>query len=386
MYLTSKRRRVLPLFLLCLLAVSFLAACSALPNENWPGLTAVDDTVYVAYGQGVLAVDIEAREQRWFFPDEPNAALSFFAAPSVSDDRVIFGDYGQSGGFFNPNTTVSIYAFEEEAEALLDPLWVRSDVAEDRIVAPATQAADTVFIGTADNHLLALDAQSGELLWDFEAGHSIWAQPVYHEGVVYLASLDNSVYALDVETQELLWETALSGSVASGPTLSGDVLYVPSFDRQIHALDVATGEEIWAADATEWVWGSPAVGGGLVYYGDIAGSLFAVGALTGELTWHAVLPGAIQSAPLFVDGRLFVGTGEIEGDAEERTGQLIALDAASGDVVWEQEAPAPVFTSPVAADGKVVVAVRTADGLLQLLVYEQDSGELEWEFSPTVEE
>ncbi|MDX1662183.1 MAG: PQQ-binding-like beta-propeller repeat protein [Candidatus Promineifilaceae bacterium] len=386
MYITSKRRRVPPVIIFLLLGAFFVAGCTQLPNENWPGLTAVGDTVYVAFGQGVLAVDVEAREERWFFPDEPNAALTFFAAPSVRDERVVFGDYGQSGGFFNPNTTVSIYAFEEEAETLLEPLWVRTDIAEDRIVAPAAQSADTIFIGTADNHLLALDAESGDLQWEFETEHSIWAQPIYHEGILYVASLDNNVYALDVETQDLLWEASLSGSVASGPTLSGQLLYVPSFDRQMHALDIATGEERWAADAGDWVWGSPTIGGGLVYYGDISGNLFAVDAVTGELSWHRVLEGAIQSAPLFVDGRLFVGTGEIEGDEEARTGQLIALDAANGDILWEQEAPAPVFSAPVATDENIVVALRTAEGLLQLLVYDQDSGALEWDFTPVIEE
>ena len=76
----------------------FLAACGTrLDNQNWPGLAVDGSTVYVAYGSGILAYDVAAQTQVWSFPDEPSASVSFFAAPSISDERIVFGDYGAIG-------------------------------------------------------------------------------------------------------------------------------------------------------------------------------------------------------------------------------------------------------------------------------------------------
>ena len=383
----AKRPRLQPVILVLVVASIFLAACGAqLADQNWPGISTSDDIVYVAYGQGVVAIDISERRPLWSFPEEEAPGLNFFAAPSIGDEQIVLGDYGQSGGFFSPVATVTIYALENNGSSGEQPaqLWSRDDVATDRIIASPTQAATQVFVGTADNRLLALSASNGELQWEFETGHSIWAKPLYHEGVVYVASLDNVLYALRADSGDELWRRELGGSIASSPTLADGVLYVPSFDREIHAFDADSGDELWKAPAEDWVWGSPAVGNGAVYYGDVAGNFFAVDARSGDALWSRSVQGAIQSSPLYNDGVLYVGSGDIEGEEEEREGQVLALDADDGSEVWRRQTPAPVFTSPVRIGNNLVVAFLDG-GVLQLLVYELDSGDLTWEYSPPSE-
>lgn len=383
----AKRPRLQPVILVLIVASILLAACGAqLADQNWPGMSAAGDIVYVAYGQGVVAADISERTPLWSYPEEEAPGLSFFAAPSVSDEQIILGDYGQSGGLLSPVATITIYALENNGSSGEQPaqLWTRDDMASDRIIASPTQTATQVFVGTADNSILALSASDGELQWEFESGHSIWAKPLYHEGVLYVASLDNVLYALRADSGEEVWRAELGGSIASSPSLDDGVLYVPSFDRMIHALDADSGRELWNAPAEDWVWGSPAVGNGAVYYGDVAGNFYAVDAESGDALWSKSVQGAIQSSPLYVDGVLYVGSGDIEGEEEEREGQVLALDAEDGSTVWQKQAPAPVFTSPVHIGDNLVVAFLD-DAVLQLLVYELDSGDLTWEYSPPSE-
>lgn len=383
----AKRPRLQPVILVLIVASIFLAACGAqLADQNWPGLSASSDVVYVAYGQGVVAANISERRPLWSFPEEETSGLNFFAAPSISDEQIVLGDYGQSGGFFSPVATVTVYALENNTSSGEQPaqIWARDDVAGDRIIASPTQTATQVFVGTADNSLLALSASNGEKQWEFETGHSIWAKPLYHEGVVYVASLDNILYALRADRGEEMWRAELGGSIASSPTLADGVLYVPSFDRMIHALDADSGDELWNAPAEDWVWGSPAVGDGSVYYGDVAGNFYAVDAQTGEALWSRSVQGAIQSSPLYVDGVLYVVSGDIEGEEEEREGQVLALNAEDGSEVWRRPTPAPVFTSPVRIGDSLVVAFLD-EAVLQLLVYELDTGDLTWEYSPPSE-
>jgi len=81
-----------------------------------------------------------------------------------------------------------------------------------------------IFRGTISNHVLALDARSGKLLWDQQvsvAPANISAAPIVWRGVVYigLGGGDNGskggIFALDAETGRVLW---------SAPTVPADPL------------------------------------------------------------------------------------------------------------------------------------------------------------------
>ncbi len=62
-------------------------------------MTSSGDNVYVSFGPGVVAFDIEKQEQLWYYaPAEGDQSLQIFAPPSVVDGQIAFGDYGQSGG------------------------------------------------------------------------------------------------------------------------------------------------------------------------------------------------------------------------------------------------------------------------------------------------
>lgn len=372
-----------PIVIILIALSIFIAGCGAqVASQNWPGIASNGDQVYVAYGVGVASVDIAARQLEWTFPDELSQALLFFARPSLSDERIILGDFGAAGGMFSPQATITIYALGATDNAGAPPavLWSRDDIATDRIIAPALQTDGQVFVGTADNHLYALDADSGELQWEFPTEHSIWAQPVYGDGSVYVASLDNSVYALNPDNGELQWQTMLGGSIASHPVLSDGRLFVPSFDRQLHALDAQTGDEVWAADAENWVWGSPALGDDLVFFGDIDGNIFAVSAATGEAQWSASATGAIQSSLLYNDGVVFVTSGQTEGDEADRIGEVMALDARDGSVLWQRETDAPIFSGPILSGDSIVVVFL--DGQAPILnVLDREDGALTWEFT-----
>ena len=379
----AKRPLLRPIIIVIIAASLFIAGCGAeIASQNWPGIVAEGDQVYVAYGNGVAAVDVAERQLQWTFPDELGPGLLFYARPTLDDERIILGDFGASGGMFSPQATITIYALGKPDSGGERPslLWTRDDLATDRIVAPPLVTDSQVFVGTADNHLYALDAETGELHWEFATEHSIWAQPVYAEGFVYVASLDNNVYALDPQTGNLKWETTLGGSIAGHPVLSEGLLYVPSFDRQLHALDAQTGDEVWAADASNWIWGSPALGNGTVFFGDINGNVYAVSAQTGEQQWTAMADGAVQSVPLYEDGIVFVTSGQAEGDEAERHGELIAFDAETGNEMWRQETAAPVFSSPVSVGD--VIAIVFQDGQASILnVYDKEDGALTWEFA-----
>ena len=199
--------------------------------------------MYVAYGPELLAVDVVEEEQVWSFVNEDQAA-PFFAPPATSDNLLVIGDYGASGGFFSPGVIVTVYGVVVDGNNP-DVIWSENTVATDRIIAQPLLIDDRAYIGTADNDVVALDANTGEVLWRFQLGHSIWAQPLFHEGMLYVSSLDKSLHALDAETGEEIWARDLNGAAASSPIIHDGILYVGSFSSELHAIAAETGEELW---------------------------------------------------------------------------------------------------------------------------------------------
>ena len=75
------------------------------------------------------------------------------------------------------------------------------------------------------------------------------ATPLVHNGVMFLASAQDSVLALDATTGEQLWEYRHRPTGFPSPrigiALHGDKVIVPTQNMQVVALKVATGELIW---------------------------------------------------------------------------------------------------------------------------------------------
>jgi outer membrane protein assembly factor BamB len=357
-----------------------LIACGGTGAEtNWPGLSTDGEKIYVAYGPGVIAYDVAEQSQDWFFPQEANRALQFFAAPSVDNSHIIFGDFGAAGGMLSPGVVVTLYALDDSGPGLPGTLWAKNDIVSDRVVAPPLQVGNQVFVGTANNFLLALNADTGEKQWEFETGHSIWGRPAFKDGVLFVASMDKNIYALEAETGQEIWRTGLGGALASSPVTNTDLVYVTSFDGQMHALDMATGSQVWNAPAEDWIWDSPAFADGVVYYADIKGNVYAVDGKTGEQIWSQQLGQAIQTSPVVVGNKVYIAA---QGDitAEEPQGTLTALDAANGQQIWQKTAPAPLYTTPVVVGDTLIVALQSESALL--IAFDLETGAQSWVFVP----
>jgi outer membrane protein assembly factor BamB len=123
-------------------------------------------------------------------------------------------------------------------------LWSYEADSEEEIFtwsAPAV-ANGRVYVGASGRHLLALDAQTGDLLWDFEAED--WVGDIVLVGdVVYFGTYHHEpcqeprhVYALDSATGEELWRFLTSGCVWAAPLPAGDHLYVVTRNGDLYAL------------------------------------------------------------------------------------------------------------------------------------------------------
>jgi outer membrane protein assembly factor BamB len=377
-----RQQRPLPrsALLLALIAVTvFLVGCGdIIGSSNWPGLSTDGEQLYIAYGGGVAAVDVETRSVNWVFPREGSPTLQFYAPPAVANGRLIVGDYGASQGLFSPNLKVSIYALQNNGQQFPSPLWTADTLAKDRIIAPPLYVNGTVYVGTADNSLLALEADNGALRWQFDTGHSIWAQPVYGDGLLYVASLDKKLYALNEQTGTEIWRKELTGAIVGTPALSDELVFIGSFDKTLHALDRQTGAERWTAVANDWIWAAPVYADGSVYFADIDGYVYGYAADSGQEQWRVTLPGTIQATPVVHEDLLIILTADKESALDQ--GAVIALDRADGSIRWQQSNREPLYATPAVIGEQLAVAVQSDSAIL--LFFNIADGSLIWRLPP----
>ena len=176
-----------------------------------------------------------------------------------------------------------------------------------------------VYIGSRDAHVYAIDAITGNKKWDYPTSKS-WVNttPAMRDGVVYAGTSDSSrLMALDAKTGRLRFNFDTKAYVFSSPALAGNTVYVGSHNGKLYAIDVTSGALRWSfqtdaskadpmkllnpdgslnQDSFTSVFGdfqdmyidffrfttigaivsSPAVADGVVYFGSADGNLYAL--------------------------------------------------------------------------------------------------------------
>ena len=241
------------------------------------------------------------------------------------------------------------------------------------VTASPVVANGTVYIGSTDGTMYALDAVTGASKWQFSTngqtqqtpgpGNSqIWSTAAVADGVVYFGvyyanpSSNGDVYALDAVTGNPKWKFHTNGVVESSPTVVNGVVYIGSFDNNLYAIDAATGLQKWSFLTGNFVYSSPAVVGNVVYIGSADGKVYALDAITGQLKWSYYTGKGIYSSPAVVNNVVYVGTAQA-GGGTYGSGDVHALDATTGIPIWQQPFPigGEILSSPAVAHGIVYI-------------------------------
>jgi len=204
-------------------------------------------------------------------------------------------------------------------------------------------------------------------------GHVQDGSPVVAGGRVFVSVSDfadgkaGGVVALDAITGERLWERRVGFSVRNAPAVAGGVVVFAANDGTVHAASAATGEPRWtysiapAAEPTSRnIYSAPVIADGVVYVG-ARRELVAIEVDTGELIW-SVIPIdswgdlASHAVPAVAMGRLVLAFDRGEEG-------LMAFDTANGDRVWQTgpEVTQGMQGSAVIVDDTVYVVNELTD-------------------------
>ncbi len=203
----------------------------------------------------------------------------------------------------------------------------------DVFLSSPTVVEGTVYVGSGDQGVYALDARTGAQRWRFATGDVVHASPAVVNGVVYVGSWDRNLYAIDASTGRERWRHTTGGDtviynqvgLASSPAVIDGMVLVGGRDGRFHAVDANTGAERWFHDNRGgWTIGSPAVRDGVVYFATSDGRRFkALDVRTGALRFDLENNAISFSSPALAGNVVFYGTsdGWVHG-VDIRTGKF----------------------------------------------------------------
>jgi outer membrane protein assembly factor BamB len=261
-------------------------------NMRWPAVFKIDEKRLVV---AEYCLEIETGEILWT-SDDFSAKVSYWAESVYSPEEEMFYVQGDS--------VVQAWNFSNPAEP--PTLEWETYVSGSTSAGTGIQYGDgRVFPGSFETHQVALNATTGDVLWDTETTGAMSFSGSYYEGKLLKASEhDNTFYCFDAESGKILWRynpgTEL-GYWVSGCAAAYDMVYELNKDGHLYALDVNSGQLVWKYEGP------------------------------GYLFW----PGW----PVVADGKVYATTGQRASydpyTLEYSKSEFVCLDAFTGELVWK---------------------------------------------------
>lgn len=290
-----------------------------------------------------LEREVEKRYQNIF---ELRRALEAASGrPGVGDT----GHYrAQANGSFNGSgATGGAWGMGPTSVVLPRPPRVRwSFQTEEEVRGTPAVSQGTVYIGSYDNNLYAIDRASGKMQWKFSTEGGICSAPALWRHLVVCGSEDFNVYGIDATTGKEIWRYRTWHHVRSSPRVFDDKLYIGSDDSHLHAIDPRHGRSLWRFRTYREVQSSAAFGSGLLFFGSNDEYCYAVDPLTGELKWKYRTQGAIISSPAVAEGTVYFGSMDFA---------VYALEVKSGWQAWREPTDKFVIGSPLVVGDRLYI-------------------------------
>jgi hypothetical protein len=157
-------------------------------------IIAFEDRLYIASAKGLYALDVDTGALAWIYPTE----LPLGHSPTLFNDVAYVGGFDKRLHAINAQTGEGIWIFEAGAGFQTNPLVL--DI----------NGHTYIYAGNRDGYMYAIEdhGTTASLLWKHPTGGPILFSAAYLEGTIYFASNDTHAYALNAQSGELVWKSA----------------------------------------------------------------------------------------------------------------------------------------------------------------------------------
>ncbi len=301
--------------------------------ENAPAVAR--GVVYVgAMDEHLYALDLATGAEKWKYRAGKDSG--FKASPAVKGDTVYVGD---TDGFFHAvdvEKGKKRWSFETGAE----------------ITSGANFTGNRVLFGSGDETLYCLTTE-GKKAWTFKVpGGPVMATPAVVDGRTFVAGCDSALHVIDLDNGKELASVELAGQVGATAAVIKDRVYVGTMVHHVQAVDWKDAKVDWTFEPQK---------GGQPFAASIAATdklviaasrdkrVYALDRATGEKKWDFVTRGRVESSPVVVGQRVYIGSGDRK---------FYVLDLATGKEIQQLTLDDEVTGSPAVAGDRILIGTR----------------------------
>lgn len=350
----SKIRVVLVLALVLMAGLIASGCVSGLAPVGWSGGAVSGGKLFIGSEEGrLVSVSLADESRQWGEPIQRasspglfgcnpatggglgcgggSAGVPIYGTPAVSDNLVYIAGYNGKIYAYNAETLQSRWIYPREGYL-------------DSFVGGMVESGGRLFVGGSDGYVYALDAATGDKLWEFQTGDKIWATAGVDGDTLYVGSFDKNLYALNTADGREKWHYTTGGAIMATPLIDGGTVYIGSFDRYLYALNAADGSLKWSFAGEHWFNAQPLVVNGRIYAGGLDDNLYVIDAGTGREITRFNVESGISSSPVTVNDSIVFATIE---------GAVYSLAAGSDQVKLIVNLDSAVY-GPLTASGETV--------------------------------
>lgn len=300
----------------------------------------VGGRVFVGSAEGVLCLDLEARDKagREIWRTKSEAGIQ--SSPAVRNGKVYFGDDAGVFRALDGKTKSEVWKFDTQSE----------DGGGQEIISSATFSGSRVLFGSYDSFLYCLSAEDGKFLWKYQTQGPLHSTPVIIEDRTFVAGCDAQLRSVDLASGKEIGALEMGDYSAASPAISGDRLIIGTFASEVLCVDWKKQKVAWRYenDSKKFpYYSSAAVTAEVAVVGGRDKAVHAIGVEDGKRRWTFQTKARVDSSPVIVGQRVIVAGYD---------GNIYLLDLESGNEVWKFTAGPAFVASPAVGEGRLVIS------------------------------
>ncbi len=252
--------------------------------------------------------------------------ILIFTIVSLAEDWRMFRGNARRTGYYN-----ELVGYPKET-----PLWQIS--LGSSIVSSPSIIDNTLYVGSQDSCVYAIDANSGKTIWRSKTGGWVNSSPLIYKNMIVVGSMDSNIYVFDKYNGDVL-STLSAGIQLSSPAMitGGTVIsgMGPPF-KKFSAYDPANPKwdithAAWSVDFKQMSYSSPSVVGDVIAIGAGDGKLYGISITDKDTLWSLQTWGGVDmSTPAIDNGMVYFAPGNYDKG-------VYAVDLQNGLVAWVSE-------------------------------------------------
>jgi outer membrane protein assembly factor BamB len=182
---------------------------------------------------------------------------------------------------------------------------------------------DKIIVTYSSGEVFALNFRDGEEVWSaitsperitqlLPTNNDIYLTPVYHQGILLVVSADGTIFALDAETGEEIWQFK-EKSIAHAPWPVANYLFAVSRFGELFAISFTDGSVIWekslenkeTIDEDDLIFSPPVLASSEIFVADNDGHLRAYSPKDGKVKYTTDIDDNIMQQPVIADGKMY---------------------------------------------------------------------------------